>query len=45
MQKRHLKYIHMKADNDWKQRLGVVYSTNLEYAYDRTGAEEETETP
>ncbi len=45
MQKRHLKYIHMKADNDWKQRLGVVYSTNPEYAYDRTGAEEETETP
>ena len=35
----------MKADNDWKQRLGVVYSTNHEYAYDRTGAEEETETP
>jgi len=24
----------MKPDNDWKQRLGVVYSTNPDYKYD-----------
>ena len=23
----------MKQDNDWKQRLGVVYSTNPDFAY------------
>ena len=23
----------MKQDNDWKQRLGVVYSTNPDYEY------------
>ena len=31
------------ADNDWKSRLGVVYSTNPDFKYD-TGAEVETET-
>ena len=25
----------MKPDNDWKQRLGVVYSTNPDYDYSR----------
>ncbi len=23
----------MKSDNDWKQRLGVVYSTNPDFSY------------
>ena len=23
----------MKADNDWKQRLGVVYSTDPNFSY------------
>ena len=31
------------AGNDWKERLGVVYSTNPDFAYD-TGAVEEAET-
>ncbi|MBQ7640250.1 MAG: translation initiation factor [Bacteroidales bacterium] len=31
------------AGNDWKERLGVVYSTNPDFAYD-TGAAEEAET-
>lgn len=31
-------------DNDWKKRLGVVYSTNPEYQYD-SGEEEAEETP
>ncbi|MGN0201610.1 MAG: translation initiation factor [Candidatus Cryptobacteroides sp.] len=35
----------MKADNDWKQRLGVVYSTNPEYAYTQDAPEEEAQTP
>lgn len=30
--------------NDWKQRLGVVYSTAADYAYDTAGVEE-SETP
>ena len=36
----------MKPDNDWKQRLGVVYSTdpNFNYAKEET-AEEETLEP
>ena len=29
--------------NDWKERLGMVYSTNPNFQYD-TGAEEEAET-
>ena len=32
-----------KNDNDWKSRLGVVYSTNPDFQYD-TGAEAEAET-
>lgn len=31
------------ADNDWKKRLGVVYSTNPDFSYD-DGAEEEQAT-
>lgn len=31
------------ADNDWKQRLGVVYSTNPDFRYEN-GTEEEAET-
>lgn len=40
------KYIDrtMKADNDWKQRLGVVYSTNPDFAYSEEPAGEEAET-
>ena len=30
-------------DNDWKSRLGVVYSTNPDYSYD-TGEEQPAET-
>lgn len=32
------------ADNDWKKRLGVVYSTNPDYKYEEERQEEE-ETP
>jgi translation initiation factor 1 len=32
------------ADNDWKSRLGVVYSTNSDFSYDKDGIEEEPET-
>jgi translation initiation factor 1 len=28
------------ADNDWKKRLGVVYSTNPDFAYDDGAADE-----
>ena len=28
------------ADNDWKKRLGVVYSTNPDFTYDEGEAEE-----
>ena len=31
------------ADNDWKNRLGVVFSTNPDFAY-QTDSEEETAT-
>ena len=31
------------ADNDWKSRLGVVYSTNPDFKYEQA-AEEEAET-
>ena len=37
-----LKQIHMK-NNDWKNRLNVVYSTNPDYQYENIG-EEEAET-
>lgn len=33
----------MANDNDWKDRLAVVYSTNPDYKYD-TGVEEEPDT-
>ena len=33
----------MAADNDWKSRLGVVFSTNPDFQYN-TAEEEETET-
>lgn len=33
----------MKKDNDWKDRLGVMYSTNPDFQYD-TGDEAEEET-
>lgn len=32
------------ADNDWKKRLGVVYSTNPGFAYEQT-PQETVETP
>ena len=28
------------ADNDWKKRLGVVFSTNPDYQYEEEGASE-----
>lgn len=34
----------MKPDNDWKQRLGVVYSTNPDFRYS-TNETEDTATP
>ena len=34
-----LKQIHMK-NNDWKDRLNVVYSTNPDYQYENIGKEE-----
>ena len=37
-----LKHIRMK-NNDWKDRLNVVYSTNPDYQYENIG-EEEAET-
>ena len=29
------------ADNDWKKRLGVVFSTNPDFAYEEDSTEEE----
>ena len=29
------------ADNDWKKRLGVVFSTNPDYVYEEEGVQEE----
>ena len=34
-----LKHIHMK-NNDWKDRLNVVYSTNPDYQYENIEVEE-----
>jgi translation initiation factor 1 len=35
-----------KPSNDWKDRLGVVYSTNPDFSYDKgTGAEPDTLSP
>lgn len=30
------------ADNDWKKRLGVVFSTNPDFIYEEDGIQEET---
>ena len=38
----HLSKIHMK-NNDWQERLNVVYSTNPDFNYEH--GEEETATP
>lgn len=36
----------MAADNDWKKRLGVVYSTNPDFSYEEEKqAEEQTLSP
>ena len=32
------------ADNDWKSRLGVVFSTNPDFRYESEAQEEEVET-
>lgn len=32
------------ADNDWKSRLGVVFSTNPDFRYESEEAEEQVET-
>ena len=32
------------ADNDWKKRLGVVYSTNPDFAYTQAPSEEQAQT-
>lgn len=36
--------IQQMADNDWKKRLGVVYSTNPDFKYEKE-TDTETETP
>ena len=33
------------ADNDWKKRLGVVYSTNPDFTYEQNAEEEATTLP
>ena len=33
------------ADNDWKKRLGVVYSTNPDFRYEEESVEEEVTPP
>ena len=32
------------SENDWKKRLGVVYSTNADFVYQEDGGEVEAET-
>ena len=32
------------ADNDWKKRLGVVYSTNPDFQYTNASAQEQVQT-
>ena len=32
------------ADNDWKKRLGVVFSTNPDFTYEQEAPQEEEET-
>lgn len=34
----------MRPDNDWKQRLGVVYSTNPDFDYSKGEPQEEPQT-
>jgi translation initiation factor 1 len=31
--------------NEWKERLGITYSTDADYRYDTAGGKEEEETP
>lgn len=33
------------ADNDWKKRLGVVYSTNPDFKYQETSVQEQATLP
>ena len=40
MQKYDKEYL-MKPDNDWKQRLGVVYSTDPDFNYSKEETPEE----
>lgn len=35
----------MKENNDWKSRLGVMYSTNPDFQYDKDEVEEEDTLP
>ena len=37
-----LKKVSTMADNDWKKRLGVVFSTNPDFAYEQETEEEAT---
>jgi len=37
--------VAVKMDNDWKKRLGVVYSTNQEFQYNDEGKEQEDTLP
>lgn len=35
----------MKKNNDWKDRLNIVYSTNPDYSYQQEGEEEQDTLP
>jgi translation initiation factor 1 len=35
---------HFMADNDWKKRLGVVFSTNPDFKYEEQDADQAVET-
>ncbi|MCB8999982.1 MAG: translation initiation factor [Bacteroidales bacterium] len=35
----------MSKSNDWKDRLGIVYSTNQEFSYEKGSGEEEETLP